>query len=378
MIATRFRICLLFLLCGCPVASVAGQNITDTSEVAGVVERAAEKLLRARELHAVSVGVLSQGNVVTRHFGELTVGAGNPPDNGTVFEIASVTKTMVGFLAAAAVESGMLSVDADIRDHLPAPYPNLEYSGKPILIRHLLTHTSGLPGFLPLAWNGVFETFAADVPDRFRQLEAQYGKEAFWTDLATVSLPEAPGTTYAYSSAGTELLAYILEQVTGQPLAEQLATKLTGPNEMKHTRLGPPGENGAIRGYWMDNDEPSPHQLSPLWGGGVGITATVPDLLRYAALQMREDDPVVSRSHEVLFSDKKFRHIGFGWNVWYDKYGTSYNHHGGTSGVQNWLYIFPDHELAIVVMTNHSGPKTAGKLNQAVHRIVRQLVDTRK
>ncbi|MGB3800191.1 MAG: serine hydrolase domain-containing protein [Lewinella sp.] len=362
------------------IAGLTGhaQVTTDTSAVAETVERAGEKFLRSPNIRSLSVGVLIGGKTVRRHFGELNTGQGNTPNDQTVYEIASVTKTMVGYLVASTVEAGKLSLDDDVRSFLTEPYPNLVVDGEPIRIRHLLTHTSGLPGFLPLAWNGVFETFTPDVPYRFHELEQQYGKEEFWQDLATVQLTEPPGTTYAYSSAGTELLAYILEQVNEMSLTKQLEMVLTGPRGMAHTKLRLAETSEVVTGYWMDNEDPSPANFNSLWGGGVGVTTTLPDLLRFAALQLRADDPIVKRSHEVVYTNGGSRHIAYCWNVWRDKYGTSYNHHGGTSGTQNWLYIFPDHDLAISLITNHSGPKTAGKMNQTVHRIVRKLVDTRR
>ncbi|MEX2565090.1 MAG: hypothetical protein WD431_04050 [Cyclobacteriaceae bacterium] len=57
-----------------------------------------------------------------------------------------------------------------------------------------------------------------------------------------------------------------------------------------------------------------------------------------------------------------------------NKYGTSYNHHGGTSGTQNWLFIFPDHQLGISIITNQSGPKTPNLLSKTVKRILKDII----
>ena len=278
---SKFAIIMLLLLAG---MGLRAQPVTDTTAIARIMDRVAGRLLRAPEIRSLSVGVLAGDKRLTRHYGELTSGRGNPPNDTTVYEIASVTKTMIGYLVAATVEAGRLSADDDVRDYLPGEFPNLAVDGEPVRIRHLLTHTSGLPGFLPLAYLGIFETFAADVPERFLAAEREYGKEVFWEDLATVRLTDPPGTTYAYSSAGTELLAYILEGVNGLPLAEQVVLLLTGPQQMEHTNLRLSGTVDAVRGYWMDNDRPSPGSYNALWGGGVGITATLPDLLRFGAL----------------------------------------------------------------------------------------------
>ena len=367
----------VLLLCFLPCFWVTahGQALRDTARIAALLQAEAERGLRKGDGSALSVGVVVDGHFVTRHAGALTPGGVDRPTDATCFEIASVTKPMVGYLVAKAVEEGRLRLDDYIRAYLPAAFPNLEYAGEPVRIRHLLTHTSGLPGFLPLAYNGIYETLLPDVPARFRQSQETYGRVDFWDDLAAVELTRKPGTEYAYGSAGAELLAYILEETAGVPLERQLQRELFGPAGMRAAGCG---EDTAkvVRGYWMDNDAPAPLYHGVLWGGGAGVTATLPDLLRFGAWQLT-DKAAVRRSHEELYTART-RRIAYFWNVRGDAYGHSYHHHGGTSGTQNWLYVFADHDVVIAVVTNHSGPRTPGRLSAVAGRIARSLIDTRR
>ena len=106
------------------------------------------------------------------------------------------------------------------------------------------------------------------------------------------------------------------------------------------------------------------------------MTATLPDLLRFGAWQLN-DAVAVRQSHEELYTAQT-RRMAYFWNMRGDAYGHSYHHHGGTSGTQNWLYVFADHDVVIAVVTNHSGPRTARRLGAVVRRIARDLIDTRR
>ena len=355
--------------------TASGQPLRDSVAIQDLLQAEAARGLRKGEGSALAVGVVVAGQRFTHYAGTLTSGGAAVPTDANCFEIGSVTKTMLGYLAALAVEAGRLRLEDDVRPYLPAAYPNLSFNGEPVRIRHLLTHTSGLPGFLPLAYDGIYETLLPDVPTRFRRAQEEDGKEAFWRDLAAVQLSREPGTQYSYSSAGTELLAYILEQSAGEPLERQLQRDLFEPAGMAGAGCGS-DTAAVVRGYWMGNDETSPLFHGALWGGSAGMTATLPDLLRFGAWQL-QDGPGVRRSHEELYTAGT-RRIAYLWNVWGDAYGHSYNHHGGTSGTQNWLYVFADHDVVIAVITNHSGPRTPGRLNTVVRRIARRLIDTRR
>lgn len=358
--------------------SVSINSLAQKSEVETAISSAINKygrqFIKDKNIRSASIGVLKNGQSFTQHFGELDTGKNNPPTDETIYEIASVTKTMVGYLVAKAVEEGKISLEDDIRKYLGDGYPNLEYNGNVILIRHLLTHTGGLPGFLPKSLDGIFEKMNPNTPEKFYQVSVAVSREQFLEDLKDVQISTIPGTEYRYSNAGTELIGYILEKVYMADLSYLLETRLFSENGMSDSFMfDKDREQQVVRGYWMNNTEQSPYFISNLWGSSANVKSTLADLMRYAKLQLDTKDDIISKSHEVLYFNGKTLRVGFFWRVWKDKYGTSYNHHGGTGGVQNWLYIFPEFDMAISIITNHSGPKTPSKLSKAARNLLKDI-----
>ncbi|MEO0873221.1 MAG: serine hydrolase, partial [Bacteroidota bacterium] len=147
-------------------------------------------------------------------------------------------------------------------------------------------------------------------------------------------------------------------------------------NEMDNTciQLNAQQEAQLAKGYWLDNDTSSPHFESNLWSTGYGVKTTLADIMKYVALQLHGEDPIVQTSQEVLFDIAKGNSIAYFWNVRLDRYGKSFHHHGGTTGMQNWLFIFPKYDLGVSIITNHSDHATPGRLSKAVERILRDIV----
>ncbi|RTZ49251.1 class A beta-lactamase-related serine hydrolase [Chryseobacterium arthrosphaerae] len=114
-----------------------------------IIDAAAQKVAEESKAYSVSVGILKDGKVYTRHFGELDKGKGNKANDDTYFAIASVTKLFTGQLLAQAVLEGKVNLDDDVRKYLKGSYPNLEYNGVPIKIRNLISYETALPRNLP-------------------------------------------------------------------------------------------------------------------------------------------------------------------------------------------------------------------------------------
>lgn len=184
------------------------------NDVGAAVDEAAHALIEQPLLHSASIGVVYRGKTFIRHRGEMVAGKPDVPTDATLYEIGSLSKTLAGTLMARAVLEGRVGLEDDVRSYLQGDYPNLQYQGQPIRVRHLLSHTSGLPNMLPERANTVLEDFTDHrVPGELSALDAHYGKPDFLRDLHAVRIPRMPGKEYAYSSAGTELTAHILEGV---------------------------------------------------------------------------------------------------------------------------------------------------------------------
>lgn len=141
-----------------------------------------------------------------------------PMRQDTIFDLASVTKTFTTVAVLQQVEAGTVALDEPVATYLP----DFAAKGKEgVTVRHLLTHTGGLPAWLPLysRYDTVEERFAA---------------------VLGVQPAAEPGEEYVYSDLGLITLGLLVEKVTGQRLDEAIAARITEPLGMADTMFTPP------------------------------------------------------------------------------------------------------------------------------------------
>ncbi|NJN34345.1 MAG: beta-lactamase family protein [Saprospiraceae bacterium] len=129
------------------------------------------------------------------------------PNNNTLYEIGSITKTFTGLLLAQAVFEKKIDLMADIRQYLPEKYPNLTFEEHPILIQHLANHTAGLTSF-------PYEDIAAKPNFDAQNPYKHYTSDHALAHLHTVKLERKPGEKAEYSNFATGLMGIILEKYT--------------------------------------------------------------------------------------------------------------------------------------------------------------------
>lgn len=360
-----------FLAAGCATEKAPAKDL------AGDLDEVAATLIQQPLLHSASIGVVYRGTELIRHRGDMEAGKPGPPTDATLYEIGSLSKTLAGTLMANAVLEKKVGLDDDVRIYLQGDYPNLQYNGEPLRVRHLLSHTSGLPNMVPERANTVLADFTDHrTPAELNAVYAGYGQADFFRDLHTVEIGRVPGKEYAYSSAGTELVAHILEVVYKRDYATLLRDVLADAAGMEGIRIRL-GDTEMLRlavGYHSDNPIPTAPMPQLPWGASGNVKATTPDMVKYLRFQLA-GGPVVTESHRALVTfDPEFS-IGYFWNIVRGDAlkGVYYAHHGGVPRSQCYIYIVPKYDLGIFVITNQSGTDTARAMEAAIDTLVERI-----
>jgi len=206
-------------------------------------------------------------------YGTGVMGLDDPtrPDSTTVYDLASLTK-VVGLTSAVmlAVARGMIDLDEPVTSYLPAFAA--DSSKQLVTVRHLLTHTSGLP-----AWRALYQ----EAPDRDSALAL----------VNSTPLDTMPGARAVYSDLGAIVLTEVVEAAWGMRLDQILRDQIFGPLGMEHTTFVPPAswrakiaptEDDPWRGHVV-RGEVHDENAARLGGvsGHAGLFSTVPDLLEF-------------------------------------------------------------------------------------------------
>lgn len=376
IIPNERRLAVLVLSAALLIASCTRAN-APAKDLKAEVDDVAAALIERPLLHSTSVGVVYRGREIIAHRGDMETGKPGPPTDATLYEIGSLSKTLAGSLMAKAVLERKLSLDDDVRQYLSEAYPNLQYEGEPVRIRHLLSHTSGLPNMLPERANAALADFADHrTPEKLNAVYAHYGKADFLKDLHDVDIPRMPGKKYAYSSSGTELTAHILETVYKTDYESLLRDFLRDSAEMTDVaiRLRDAEASRLAAGYHSDNTVPTTPMPQLPWGASGNVKTTVPEMIKYLKFQLA-GGPVVAESHRTLAEFDSDFSIGYFWNiVGGDRLkGIYYAHHGGVPRSQCYIYIVPKYDLGLFIITNQSGDQTADAMEAAIDTLVEKI-----
>lgn len=303
-----------------------------------------------------AVMVVREGEVLhAAGYGLANLGDGSPLLPSTPVRLGSVSKAFTAMAIVILEERGELSFDAPASDWVP------ELSRFPgITIRHLLNHTSGLPDYYddesPLA------DIATSV-DRDRPLQNAEAVEVYqsWGEPRF-----APGDRFEYSNPGYEILALIVERISGRTFADFLASEIFAPLGMTTAAVRDlPGTviPGRAIGYAQQKEGGGWREFDDHWGnwlvGAGGVYASLEDLYRWdQALYGWEE--AGERTTEVFrparLNDGAVSEYGFGWSL-ADRLGHAAIHHNGAwVGFRTALLRFPQEQLSVIVLSNASAP----------------------
>ena len=301
-----------------------------------------------------------------------------PLTTDSIFELASVSKPFTALAIMMLKEHGKLSYD----DPLTKYFPELPYQH--VTIRHLLTHTSGLPDPEPLFrddWPGDKMATNADLVAR----------------LALLKPPTyfAAGEQWRYNTTAYFLLAEIVEKVSGTTYGEFLRANVFQPLEMNNTlvfnRLGKEKREHLAYGYMpasMLSDKYALPETLPRYSyivsfgdtsGAKGICSTVGDLFKFVTA-LDDGKLVKPETLDEAYTPVKLNdgttpsagggggndipsNYGFGWFVEQGPYGKTVRHTGDWPGYITCLIHNLDKSQTIIVLTSAGDPSAVDTAN---------------
>lgn len=299
-----------------------------------------------RDSPGAVVGVVRSGELVfVKGYGMANLEYDVPNTEQTVFHMASVSKQFAAFAVALLAQQGKLSLDDDIRKHLP----EIPDFGTPITIRHLIHHTSGLRDQWSL-W-----TMAGGRMDDVITQENLLALVRRQTELNFT-----PGSEHLYSNTGYSLLAEIVERVTGEGFGEWLKKTVFDPLGMTHTQIYDDHERIVKRRAYSYRQSPEggyrKSVLSYANQGATSLFTTAGDLARWLGNfhTGRVGGPALigQMQQRGVLNDGDTIAYAFGITVDEHRGLRRIQHGGADAGYRTMLAYYPELDAGVVVLSN--------------------------
>jgi len=319
------------------------------------VDRTVSRLMKAADVTGAGIAIFNHGKLTyLKAYGFRDVQKNLPLTVDSVMSAASFSKVASAYLVMKLVDDRMMDLDRPVYQYLPKPLPEYPRYGdlanderyKRITARMLLSHTSGFPNW---RW------FEDD-----RKLRIHF----------------EPGSRFAYSGEGIDLLQLVVETITKEPLDALMRERVFTPLGMTHTSMiwEDRFENDFSNGYdeygrslghktWKSADAAgsmltTPHDFAlflqaVMEGRGLSRKARAEMLSQQIQIKSKHEFP--SLNEETTDENRAIRlSYGLGWGLYWTPYGEVFFKEGHDDGWRNYAACFDKLKSGIVIMTNSS------------------------
>ena len=317
------------------------------------LDRRVPELMRRYRVSGASLAMVRGGEIVwTAAYGAADQEAGEPMTVDTVFQAASISKSVAAWGVMRLVEEGKVELDAPVETYVGRwNIPASEFDPDGVTVRRLLSHTAGLslhgyPGFPP----------DEPLPSTVESLSGETN------GAGSVRLIHEPGSKFSYSGGGYTLLQLLIEEVTGESFADYMAREVLEPLGMERSSYvwEPELRDETATGYdWMGKRVPnyrfaaraaaSLYTTAPDLGRFVSATAPGPDGTP-AGGGVLSSETIEQMTRPAPATDGMY---GLGYMVDELSNGTSVvQHSGGNRGWRTHFVALPEKEAGFVLLTN--------------------------
>jgi D-alanyl-D-alanine-carboxypeptidase/D-alanyl-D-alanine-endopeptidase len=303
----------------------------------------------------VAIGIINNGEVSQYFYGTKDLNTGEPIDELTYFQIASITKTFTATLIAELVNKGEMSLNDTVNHLLPKSLHVPDFNGIPVTLKQLLNHTSGL------------EREPKEVETKRYY---HYGLDYMASYLEKTSLQTAPGNHYEYSNTGFGLAGIIAAQYYQKDYKQVIKQQIFTSLDMHYSVCDwddTDSENIAVDYFGA---KPAEYEnYSEPFAGAYAIKTNLHDLMIYLQTQIDHSGSALKEAIDLTIiptfdmpmtkanNDVKSKQVGLGWVTFTFEDDKRYIYHnGGLIGSSSFIGYNPDSGEGVVVLINSFCP----------------------
>jgi len=351
-----------------------GETIMSSSEFVEKLEGFVAEAMMQGHVPGLSLAVVKDGQVVyARGFGAKRLRDNSPATPETLYGVGSCTKSFTALAIMQLAQQGKLNLKDPVKKHLPEFKVGAEEN--PIMIHHLLTHSSGVP-----------DLGGADVEIvRYLGVDEKWVPFSSFEDLmlhvnsAKDEVAAEPGSRFFYLNEGYELLGMIVERISKMRYEKYVRDKILKPLKMNRStflREEFEKDSDVMTPYFMEKKNgalvatPTVHPISRLSYPDGGLMSSVMELTNYLIANMNRgvlgdvkllDSELIQEMHKphvqanfpTLFGKMWY---GYGWHMEDGFFGHMLIGHSGSTGVSSAnLSFLPDLNIGVVYACNMGG-----------------------
>lgn len=352
---------LAILVCLALTPTLAAAQTSLPADLQAKIDTAAHDVLTKTGVPSASVGIVQGGKVVfTKAYGMARL---TPPVPATIdlhYAVGSISKQFTAACILLLQEDGKLSIDDPVGKY----FPGLTRAND-VMIRHILSHTSGYEDYAPQDYT---------IPAWTRPTTA----EKIVHEWATKPLDFEPGSQYQYSNTNFNIAGLIVEQVSGEPFWMFLSRRILKPLGMTHTidldaehdqleptgymrnALGPlrPAIMEASGWYFADGEMAMPVGDLLIWD----ISLMNQSVLKPASYAAMETDQKLTNGQTARY--------GLGVSLSMRDGHRVVSHGGEVGGFVAQNIVYPDDKIAIAVLTNQEASSAAGAIAREISALL--------
>ncbi len=311
--------------------------------------------MQERKIPGLQIAVVKGGKIVlSRSYGTASLPDQVPVDHNTIFAVNSCTKVFTGVAIMQLVEQGKIDLNAPVAAYLP----DLPEAWRPVTIKQLLTHTSGLPNLLGL------------LDPRTGGLGSFKEEAAIWAKLITLPLEFQRGERFSYNQTNAYLLGKMIDKLSGLPFADFFAQKQFLPLQMDHTVFGDSRDvipHFAPTYNWSKMSDGKVLAQPTLTSNyyefpyfrrtASGLNTTAEDMAKWV-IALQQGKLLSSAARDTMwspvhFNDGRATSWALGWGL--NKFRAKHKAVGMSGGGRAAFLIYPDDDLAVIIWTNLGG-----------------------